>query len=243
MSADTKSLERTSKRMSKYLRHQAGKDGLRHVDAAGWADITYVADICSCSVEEVRAIATPGEHNKKDRFEVDGQRIRARQGHSLATAAGAAVVKSELIHTPLTSETLTDRVATRRGDRWWVVHGTSFGRIKHPSNLGFTRDPFIGSPTPRMVSIASPGKMADEVGLSRMGRSHIHMSPSNEVERWHKWYNLEIWVDIEAAMAAGIKFWISGNDVVLSEGNEHGVIPSRFLHPVALVKATKPTKK
>ena len=32
-------------------------------------------------------------------------------------------------------------------------------------------------------------------------------------------------VDLEKAMAAGIKFWLSDNGVILSEGNEDGVLP------------------
>jgi 2'-phosphotransferase len=228
-------MERLSKRMSQYLRHGAGKNGTEPLDDAGWAPVSRICRMFGVGEREVLAVCAPGPHNLKNRFETvtatGGTLIRARQGHSLKDAQGLALIKSEAILTPLGLEDLQEygtgelekgkkALATRRDDKWWVIHGTSFGRIKRLENLGFARDGARISSDPR-------------IGLNRMGRTHIHMSPSATVERWHSWYNLEVWVDIAAAMAAGIKFWISGNDVILSEGNEHGVIPSEFLHPVA----------
>jgi 2'-phosphotransferase len=68
-------------------------------------------------------------------------------------------------------------------------------------------------------------------GLSRMDRNDIHMAsalPETEcvISGMRKSASVVIWIDVERAMAEGIKFFISNNGVILSPGNEHGFIPS-----------------
>lgn len=41
-----------------------------------------------------------------------------------------------------------------------------------------------------------------------------------------------VYVDIDAALAAGIKFFISENGVILTEGNEQGFLPYTFFKRV-----------
>ena len=45
-----------------------------------------------------------------------------------------------------------------------------------------------------------------------------------------------IFVDVEGALGAGIKFWRSANGVILSEGNEEGVVPVEFFKKVEVRK-------
>eukprot|EP00455_Lapot_gusevi_P028757 TRINITY_DN3079_c0_g1_i1.p1 TRINITY_DN3079_c0_g1~~TRINITY_DN3079_c0_g1_i1.p1 ORF type:complete len:100 (-),score=24.37 TRINITY_DN3079_c0_g1_i1:152-412(-) len=55
--------------------------------------------------------------------------------------------------------------------------------------------------------------------------------------------DLVIYVDVAAAMAAGIKFFVSDNQVILSEGDEGGFIPSRFFSRVmSIVRAPNGAK-
>jgi putative RNA 2'-phosphotransferase len=75
---------RLSKRMSRALRHDPGRLGLE-LDDEGWTSVEAL----------VRALGAPGHpvtradvedvvrHGSKQRFELDGERIRARYGHSL----------------------------------------------------------------------------------------------------------------------------------------------------------------
>ena len=45
-----------------------------------------------------------------------------------------------------------------------------------------------------------------------------------------------IYINIDKAIAAGLKFWLSENGVVLSEGDENGSISRRFFLRVVDVK-------
>lgn len=199
-----------SKCMSWYLRHGAGSGGTEPLDN-GWSTVDNLAKVCQCPAATILEVAA---NNSKNRFEVSGNKIRARQGHSIEVA-------TETLYTPLE---LSEATATRAGGRWWVVHGTSFSRLGALRAIGYWQDKH------RTVCIEL-GDEQDRVGLKCMTRTHIHMSP-NTRDRWHSWYDIEVWVDVEAAQAAGIKFELSSNGVVLSRGNEYGVIPARFLRPI-----------
>jgi putative RNA 2'-phosphotransferase len=65
--------------ISKLLRHTAGERGLT-MSADGWAEI---ADVLSVLNLDRAALDAAVEHNDKQRLQVDGDRIRACQGHSL----------------------------------------------------------------------------------------------------------------------------------------------------------------
>lgn len=71
----------------------------------------------------------------------------------------------------------------------------------------------------------------DSGGLSKMNRNDIHMASAlpesgDVISGMRKSSNVVVWIDVDKAMAQGIKFFISNNGVILSPGNEHGYIPS-----------------
>jgi putative RNA 2'-phosphotransferase len=71
---------RHSKRLSWLLRHGAGAEGIP-MDAAGWVEVAAVLDALGLTRAELEeAVAT----NDKGRFQLDGGRVRAGQGHSRA---------------------------------------------------------------------------------------------------------------------------------------------------------------
>ena len=72
-----------SKKVSWLLRHGASSEGVA-MDAAGWVDIVAVLRALRLSQAELDAVV---RDNSKSRFEVDGSRIRATQGHSTAPGA------------------------------------------------------------------------------------------------------------------------------------------------------------
>ena len=74
-----KQSKRLSHTMSAILRHRAGHLGLT-MDPAGWVAID---DLCAHMRVARAAIDDVVRDNNKTRFEVDGRRIRASQGHSL----------------------------------------------------------------------------------------------------------------------------------------------------------------
>ncbi|KAF2738757.1 hypothetical protein EJ04DRAFT_509329 [Polyplosphaeria fusca] len=90
-------------------------------------------------------------------------------------------------------------------------------------------------------------------GLRRMGRNHIHFAAGlpkgftsvvdgaeEEEEKeqppvisgMRKSSTVLVYVDVDAALEAGIKFFVSENGVVLSEGNEKGFLPYEFFRRV-----------
>ena len=64
-------------------------------------------------------------------------------------------------------------------------------------------------------------------GLSKMSRTHIHFAQDSNLLRKGK--SVIIKVNMESAMAAGIKFYLAVNNVILSSGNEDGIIPAEHL--------------
>jgi putative RNA 2'-phosphotransferase len=73
-------VSRDSRVISKLLRHTAGERGLT-MSADGWAEITDVLRVLGLTRERLDVAV---RENDKQRLQVDGERIRACQGHSLA---------------------------------------------------------------------------------------------------------------------------------------------------------------
>ncbi|TDD15570.1 RNA 2'-phosphotransferase [Kribbella turkmenica] len=73
-------MSRDSRRISRLLRHTAGERGLT-MSADGWASIE---DVLRLLEMDRRSLDTAVDQNDKQRLQVDGERIRACQGHSLA---------------------------------------------------------------------------------------------------------------------------------------------------------------
>jgi putative RNA 2'-phosphotransferase len=72
-------VSRDSRAISRLLRHTAGERGLT-MSADGWAAIT---DVLRELAMDRAALDKAVEENDKQRLQVDGDRIRACQGHSL----------------------------------------------------------------------------------------------------------------------------------------------------------------
>ena len=72
-------MSRDSRAISRLLRHTAGERGLT-MSADGWAAIT---DVLRELAMDRAALDKAVEENDKQRLQVDGDRIRACQGHSL----------------------------------------------------------------------------------------------------------------------------------------------------------------
>ncbi len=86
---DERRTVKVSKYLSRHLRHQPARIGLT-LDPAGWVDIDTLITAAAehgfrLTREELdRVVAT----NDKRRFTVDGTRIRANQGHTVAVDLG-----------------------------------------------------------------------------------------------------------------------------------------------------------
>lgn len=97
-------------------------------------------------------------------------------------------------------------------------------------------------------------------GLSKMGRNHIHLAtglPSSGVKSGAHVYEglsnvissflipflilgmransaVMIYLDVPKAMEGGITFFLSANGVVLSPGNDEGIIPPEYFGNVVI---------
>ncbi|SEQ51184.1 putative RNA 2'-phosphotransferase [Lentzea xinjiangensis] len=87
---------RLSKRMSKALRHQPERVGLT-LDPAGWVPVADVLNALGITPEDLHDVVA---RNDKKRFTIDGDRIRANQGHSVEVDLGlpTAVPPDQLFH-------------------------------------------------------------------------------------------------------------------------------------------------
>lgn len=76
---------RLSKRLSRHLRHAPHEIGL-HLDPAGWVDIGVLLAALAAHGRPVTCDELTGvvASSDKQRFAIDGDRIRANQGHSVA---------------------------------------------------------------------------------------------------------------------------------------------------------------
>lgn len=74
-------------------------------------------------------------------------------------------------------------------------------------------------------------------GLSRMSRQHIHFSPgergdANVISGMRSSCQILIYIDVNKALADGIKFYKSYNNVILSPGDSSGYITTQYFAKV-----------
>ncbi|KAL1940770.1 hypothetical protein VTO73DRAFT_7811 [Trametes versicolor] len=89
---------------------------------------------------------------------------------------------------------------------------------------------------PTSIAVHGTNKRAwesiKEQGLSKMARNHIHLAQgvagSGVISGMRSSSQILIYVDVQKALDAGIKFYISANGVVLTEGDERGFVPPQF---------------
>ncbi|KAJ3780524.1 KptA family-domain-containing protein [Lentinula aff. detonsa] len=77
-------------------------------------------------------------------------------------------------------------------------------------------------------------------GLSKMTRNHIHLAQGvtgkNVISGMRKSCDIFIFINVPKALAAGTKFFLSDNGVVLTEGNDKGLLGPEFFLSVQNAK-------
>lgn len=107
-------LVRVSKFLSRHLRHKPGDIGLE-LDAGGWVDVDVLLEACArrgvvlTRAELERVVAS----SDKQRFALEGNRIRANQGHTVEVDLGLAVRRPPAV---LYHGTVAASLATIRAD-------------------------------------------------------------------------------------------------------------------------------
>ena len=123
--------------------------------------------------------------------------------------------------------------------------------------------PLVTSPHPNVTVVMEEITSADKVtkvihgtnfkawneiqktGLSRMKRSHIHSAagePGSEgiISGMRVCAQVYIYIDLHKAMENGVEFFRSANNVILSPGDESGVIMPKYFKQVKNVKTNQP---
>ncbi|KAL2124129.1 hypothetical protein VTJ04DRAFT_494 [Mycothermus thermophilus] len=215
-----------SKALSRLLRHQAANAGIE-LDKEGYAALdavlkwgplrslaptfSEIRDVVDNSDKKRFALKpNPATNPSLDESSTDPAHwlIRANQGHSIK-------LESEHLLKPLSLPSpdgapLPDGAVPIPPV---VVHGTYFAF---------------------WPAIVASG------GLKPMSRTHVHFSTglpedqeSGVISGMRRDAELVIYVDVERCMReTGMKWWISDNGVVLTEGGEEGLVPTRYFKEV-----------
>jgi 2'-phosphotransferase len=165
-----------------------------------------IRDLVKDSDKQRFALKPVAEDIPEDDTDPANWLIRANQGHSIK-------LESEALLRPIASS--ADGSALPEGAVAVppvVVHGTYFAF---------------------WPAIVTTG------GLKPMGRNHVHCStglPEDEqgvISGMRRDAELLIYVDVERSMSeGGIKWWISENGVVLTEGDADGLVPAKYFKEV-----------
>jgi len=158
--------------------------------------------------------------------------IRANQGHSIKVDS-EALLRPIAITTPQAAEEAGADDANGEGGG----EGEKVKPVPVPVPVPVPETVVHGTYFAFWPSIVASG------GLKRMGRNHVHCStglPGDDesvVSGMRKDAELLVYVDVERSIReAGMKWWVSENGVVLTEGvdegGEEGLVPARFFREV-----------
>ncbi|KZV91258.1 phosphotransferase KptA/Tpt1 [Exidia glandulosa HHB12029] len=141
----------------------------------------------------------------------------------------AAVDRDEKTRFKMISETATE---TETDNAVWYIRANNGHSLE---GVFIDMDEILDSA--KLSTIAVHGttrrawKSISSHGLSRMKRHHIHFLTTARADALRD-SSILIFVDIPKALRSGIKFFISSNGVVLSPGDEHGLIEPKFFSRV-----------
>jgi len=126
-------------------------------------------------------------------------------------------------------------------ETWWIKanQGHSIKTVKlelHPI--------MTSSDIPSGIAVhgttALAWKTISTQGLSKMSRNHIHLAQGiagdKVISGMRKASEIFIFVDVQKALDAGLKFFLSANGVVLTEGDERGYLDPQFFKRVENAK-------
>ncbi|RSL62943.1 hypothetical protein CEP51_013393 [Fusarium floridanum] len=197
-----------SKALSKLLRHQAANAGIK-LDDEGFAPLNSVLTwgplrSLKVTLDDVQSIVAS---NDKQRFTL---KPNPKTNPSLSTTSTSPedyLIRANQGHSiKLESAALLAPITIEAGnvpDR--VLHGTFFYFW------------------PQIIETG---------GLKPMNRNHVHCSTGTPeegvVSGMRKDAELVIEIDIEASLKEGVKWWLSDNGVLLTEGDEQGILSPKF---------------
>eukprot|EP01039_Chlorochromonas_danica_P009980 gene9980-11038_t len=163
-----------------------------------------------------------------------GWMIRAAQGHTMS------FVEDESLLTPITSE---DDLAARTSSRL-VLHGTyrkflpaiqAEGlKAMSRNHIHFAIDfPVSKKPAKQHLSAEEEQKQGEEKGVNEASSGAACASGSKAISGVRASAEVAIIIDLVSALAEGVVFLLSSNNVVLSRGlGDSGILPPRFFKEI-----------
>ncbi|KAI5793475.1 KptA family-domain-containing protein [Pyronema domesticum] len=214
MSADVK----ISKALSSTLRHNAAKEGLT-LREDGYA---RVDDLLAMNKYKSHKLTFPQlkeivDSNDKQRYSMTEEAgvwyIRANQGHSISVA-----VEMEPLPHP--------------GE---IVHGTYYAFLEPIITSGGlkrgTRVHIHLAPAAKVLGAKGDEAETHEVAEEGVQGKGAHQDDT-VISGMRKDAEIVFIIDGDAAAASGMRFFKSANGVILTEGNEEGVLPMGFVKRV-----------
>ncbi|KAM3531452.1 hypothetical protein NHJ13051_000744 [Beauveria bassiana] len=202
-----------SRALSRLLRHQAENAGIK-LDGEGYAPLDKVLQwgpLASLGVTlaDVQAVVAT---NEKQRFSLKPTTTTpASPAAPPSTNPGDYLIRANQGHSiKLESSSLLVPITAADAVPARVIHGTYYAFWE---------------------PIVAAG------GLSVMGRNHIHCAagtPEEEgtVSGMRRDAQLLIEIDVARSMAAGVRWWRSDNAVILTEGDDNGLLSTEFFKSV-----------
>ncbi|KAJ3969383.1 KptA family-domain-containing protein [Lentinula raphanica] len=140
--------------------------------------------------------------------------------------------------------TLTYEGDRPEGDHWWIR--ANQGHSMEAADLELERVNSIERiPVALHGTTEEAWRHISKQGISRMNRNHIHLAQGFEngvgsqvFSGIRKSSRILIYIDIEKALADGIRFYLSTNGVVLCPGNEFGFLEPKYFQRVERVAKT-----
>ncbi|KAF2657040.1 hypothetical protein K491DRAFT_691407 [Lophiostoma macrostomum CBS 122681] len=245
--------QQVSRKVSWLLRHGAGQEGLK-LGKGGYVNVRDALDTRALkglrvTFPELRDVVSS---NEKQRFsmilasaldkpssppfekleseamdavpesdEPSDYLIRANQGHSIK-------VDTEGLLTPITKEAgnVPDAVIHGTDDPAWRLILKSGGLRR----MGRNHMHFAAGLPAGFKAFVTPS--AVESANTESAQKEKEKEAPPVISGMRKSSTVLIYVDIDAALESGIKFWLSENGVVLSEGNDEGFLPYEFFKRV-----------
>ncbi|KAI0085740.1 KptA family-domain-containing protein [Irpex rosettiformis] len=201
---------RLSKTVTWVLRHGAASEGLT-MRTDGYVRVDDLLKIPKLQGLDFAALEKIVQDDKKGRFNLVQESETAKDGNIspiwwIRANQGHSIKTIEVEVTPVKS-----RADIPSGS---AVHGTS---------------------RKAWETISTDVPPAQQ-GLSKMKRNHIHLAQglpgTGVLSGMRRSSSIFIYIDLENALRAGLKFYLSANGVVLSEGDSHGFIPPQFFQRV-----------
>ena len=137
----------------------------------------------------------------------------------------------------LTINSLKDIVKTDNKNRFDIkeINNNLYVRANQGHSSGILNDDKMFETINDPINGCYHGTYSDKVdlivknGLSIMKRKHIHIAESDDsISGKRKNCNVKIYIDTEKAMNDGIKFYKSSNNVILTRGNNMGILESKY---------------